>query len=90
MNLYAEHGYIFILFLRTVNRHIHSRMLTCAFIYIELAVSDYSFFKRQKKKNPTFRTVFAFHTPLRATNNIKESATQHELDSTSIKSCGLF
>lgn len=50
MNLYAEHGYIFILFLRTVNRHIHSRMLTCAFIYIELAVSDYSFFKRPKKK----------------------------------------
>lgn len=37
MNLYAEHGCIFILLFRTVNRHIHSRLLTCALTYKELA-----------------------------------------------------
>lgn len=37
MNLYAEHGCIFILLFRTINRHIHSRLLTCALTYKELA-----------------------------------------------------
>lgn len=58
MDMYAEHGYIFILFVYKVNR--------LYIIYIELAFRDYFFIMRQKKifkKNPTYGTVFAFHTP---------------------------
>lgn len=49
MNLYAEHGCIFILLFRTVNRHIHSRLLTCALTYKELA--GLILFQKAKKKN---------------------------------------
>lgn len=58
MDMYAEHGYIFILFVYKVNR--------LYIIYIKLAFRDYFFIMRQKKfflKNPTYGTVFAFHNP---------------------------
>lgn len=57
MDMYAEHGYIFILFLYKVNR--------LYIIYIKLAFRDYFFIMRQKKifKKTTYGTVFAYHTP---------------------------
>lgn len=51
--MYAEHGYILYYFFTKL-------------IYIKLAFRDYFFVMRQKKikkKNPTYGTVFAFHTP---------------------------
>lgn len=58
MDMYAEHGYIFILFLYKVNR--------LYIIYIKLTFRDYFFIMRQKKfffLKPTYGTVFAYHTP---------------------------
>lgn len=58
MDMYAEHGYIFILFLFKVNR--------LYIIYIKLAFREYFFIMRKnkiKKKTQTYGTVFAYHTP---------------------------
>lgn len=85
MDMYAEHGYIFILFLYKVNR--------LYIIYIKLAFRDYFFIMRQKKiKKKKNRPIpsLPFIPLLRAAINIKESATKHTLDSMRIKSCGLF
>lgn len=83
--MYAEHGYIFILFLYKVNR--------LYIIYIKLAFMDYFFIMRQKKifkKTRPMVPSLPFIPLLRAAINIKESATKHTLDSMRIKSCGLF
>lgn len=85
MDMYAEHGYIFILFVYKVNR--------LYIIYIKLAFRDYFFIMRQKKflKKPRpMVPSLPFIPLLRAAINIKESATKHTLDSMRIKSCGLF
>lgn len=85
MDMYAEHGYIFILFLYKVNR--------LYIIYIKLAFRDYFFIMRQKKILKQTRPMvpsLPFIPLLRAAINIKESATKHTLDSMRIKSCGLF
>lgn len=85
MDMYAEHGYIFILFLYKVNR--------LYIIYIKLAFRDYFFIMRQKKflkKTRPMVPSLPFIPLLRAAINIKESATKHTLDSMRIKSCGLF
>lgn len=85
MDMYAEHGYIFILFLYKVNR--------LYIIYIKLAFRDYSFIMTQKKifkKTRPMVPSLPFIPLLRAAINIKESATKHTLDSMRIKSCGLF
>lgn len=85
MDMYAEHGYIFILFLYKVNR--------LYIIYIKPAFRDYFFIMRQKnifKKNRPMVPSLPFIPLLRAAINIKESATKHTLDSMRIKSCGLF
>lgn len=84
MDMYAEHGYIFILFLYKVNR--------LYIIYIKLAFRDYFFIMRQKKIFKKTRPIpsLPFIPLLRAAINIKESATKHTLDSMRIKSCGLF
>lgn len=85
MDMYAEHGYIFILFLYKVNR--------LYIIYIKLAFRDYFFVMRQKKifkKTRPMVSSLPFIPLLRAAINIKESATKHTLDSMRIKSCGLF
>lgn len=85
MDMYAEHGYIFILFVYKVNR--------LYIIYIKLAFRDYFFIMRQmkflKKTRPMVPSL-PFIPLLRAAINIKESATKHTLDSMRIKSCGLF
>lgn len=85
MDMYAEHGYIFILFRYKVNR--------LYIIYIKLAFRDYFFIMRQKKflkKTRPMVPSLPFIPLLRAAINIKESATKHTLDSMRIKSCGLF
>lgn len=85
MDMYAEHGYIFILFLYKVNR--------LYIIYIKSAFRDYFFIMRQKKflkKTRPMVPSLPFIPLLRAAINIKESATKHTLDSMRIKSCGLF
>lgn len=85
MDMYAEHGYIFILFVYKVNR--------LYIIYIKLAFRDYFFIMRQKKFKKKTRPMVPsspFIPLLRAAINIKESATKHTLDSMRIKSCGLF
>lgn len=85
MDMYAEHGYIFILFVYKVNR--------LYIIYIKLAFRDYFFIMRQKKflkKTRPMVPSLPFIPLLRAAINIKESATKHTLDSMRIKSCGLF
>lgn len=85
MDMYAEHGYIFILFVYKVNR--------LYIIYIKLAFRDYFFIMRQKKflkKTRPLVPSLPFIPLLRAAINIKESATKHTLDSMRIKSCGLF
>lgn len=85
MDMYAEHGYIFILFLNKVNR--------LYIIYIKLAFRDYFFIMRQKKfflKTRPMVPSLPFIPLLRAAINIEESATKHTLDSMRIKSCGLF
>lgn len=85
MDMYAEHGYIFILFLYKVNR--------LYIIYIKLAFRDYFFIMRQKKfflKTRPMVPSLPFIPLLRAAINIEESATKHTLDSMRIKSCGLF
>lgn len=85
MDMYAEHSYIFILFLYKVNR--------LYIIYIKLAFRDYFFIMRQKKflkKTRPMVPSLPFIPLLRAAINIKESATKHTLDSMRIKSCGLF
>lgn len=85
MDMYAEHGYIFILFVYKVNR--------LYIIYIKLAFRDYFFIMRQKKfflKTRPMVPSLPFIPLLRAAINIEESATKHTLDSMRIKSCGLF